>query len=462
MGFYIRKALKVGPLRFNLSKSGIGVSAGIKGCRLGTGPRGNYVHMGRGGLYYRKTLPSGASKNTSRQSETQPDQLPQFVNDPLEQIESSSVQGMTDSSSEALLEELNKKKKKFRLLPIVTIASGIGLILISNAFTQSWMALVAWTVLLGLIYLAYLKDQLNKSTVLFYELEPEVEQRYEALHTAFDSLASCRGRWHIEAHGEINDRKRNAGASGIVKRDKITLTKKAPPFVKTNISAPNIPVGKRTLYFFPDKILVYTPDGIGAVSYKQLALDIEPTKFIETESVPQDAEIVDRTWQYVNKSGGPDKRFSNNPELPVVLYEYIHFTSETGLSEKIQISKTGLGRSLQAAITDLSQLAEVTQPNVTTIATSTTKPKEVTNESKPQQDWFARGKQYFSHGEYKMAITAFSRVIESDPNNADTYYQRAAAYSKMRDKEKTIADLKNAAQYGHPKAQAYLSEKGIV
>jgi hypothetical protein len=55
MGLYIRKSLRVGPIRFNLSKSGIGMSAGIKGLRLGTGPRGNYVHMGRGGLYFRQS-----------------------------------------------------------------------------------------------------------------------------------------------------------------------------------------------------------------------------------------------------------------------------------------------------------------------------------------------------------------------------------------------------------------------
>jgi len=36
MGFYLRKSLRVGPLRFNLSKSGIGLSAGIKGFRIGT------------------------------------------------------------------------------------------------------------------------------------------------------------------------------------------------------------------------------------------------------------------------------------------------------------------------------------------------------------------------------------------------------------------------------------------
>ena len=51
MGFYIRKSIKAGPFRFNLSKSGLGVSAGIPGFRVGTGPRGNYVHMGRNGIY---------------------------------------------------------------------------------------------------------------------------------------------------------------------------------------------------------------------------------------------------------------------------------------------------------------------------------------------------------------------------------------------------------------------------
>jgi hypothetical protein len=44
MGFYIRKAISVGPFRFNLSKSGVGVSAGVKGLRFGTekGDRFNF------------------------------------------------------------------------------------------------------------------------------------------------------------------------------------------------------------------------------------------------------------------------------------------------------------------------------------------------------------------------------------------------------------------------------------
>lgn len=40
MAIYLRKSIRVGSLRFNLSKSGVGVSAGIKGFRVGTGQGG--------------------------------------------------------------------------------------------------------------------------------------------------------------------------------------------------------------------------------------------------------------------------------------------------------------------------------------------------------------------------------------------------------------------------------------
>ncbi len=54
MAFYLRKSYGFGPLRLNLSKSGLGVSGGVTGARVGIGPKGTYVHGGRHGFYYRK------------------------------------------------------------------------------------------------------------------------------------------------------------------------------------------------------------------------------------------------------------------------------------------------------------------------------------------------------------------------------------------------------------------------
>jgi hypothetical protein len=59
MGFYIRKSFKIGPLRLNLSKSGLGPSVGTKGARLGVSAKGKlYAHLGRWGLYQRQDLGS--------------------------------------------------------------------------------------------------------------------------------------------------------------------------------------------------------------------------------------------------------------------------------------------------------------------------------------------------------------------------------------------------------------------
>jgi len=57
MGWYFRKSLAIGPLRLNLGKRGIGVSAGVKGARIGVDASGDsYVTAGRYGFYYRQRL----------------------------------------------------------------------------------------------------------------------------------------------------------------------------------------------------------------------------------------------------------------------------------------------------------------------------------------------------------------------------------------------------------------------
>ncbi len=66
MAFYLRKGINFGPIRVNLSKSGLGFSAGVTGARIGINSKGQtYVHGGRHGLYYRKNLSSGGRSSSS-------------------------------------------------------------------------------------------------------------------------------------------------------------------------------------------------------------------------------------------------------------------------------------------------------------------------------------------------------------------------------------------------------------
>jgi DNA polymerase-3 subunit epsilon len=61
-------------------------------------------------------------------------------------------------------------------------------------------------------------------------------------------------------------------------------------------------------------------------------------RYLETGRTPQDAQQVDHTWLHVTKSGQPDRRYRDNPALPVMQYATLHFTSASGLNEKYMVS----------------------------------------------------------------------------------------------------------------------------
>ena len=60
MGFSLRKGFKLGPIRLNLSRRGVGYSVGVKGLRVGTSGGRAYVRGGRGPIRYQSSLgPTG-------------------------------------------------------------------------------------------------------------------------------------------------------------------------------------------------------------------------------------------------------------------------------------------------------------------------------------------------------------------------------------------------------------------
>ena len=55
MGVFFRKSINVGPVRLNFSRSGVGVSTGVRGLRSGINAKGkSYVAGGRYGVYLRR------------------------------------------------------------------------------------------------------------------------------------------------------------------------------------------------------------------------------------------------------------------------------------------------------------------------------------------------------------------------------------------------------------------------
>lgn len=351
MGFYLRKSISFGPFRFNFSGSGVGVSAGVRGLRVGAGPRGNYVHLGRGGIYYRHTFPADtvpAPRHTSPM-------IPIARENPqLQEIESGNAATIVDSSSEELLDEIRAKRRKVALRPLAII--GVVLLLFFALPAGFWAMSVIALLGVALILAAGRSDRIAKTVVILYDFEPQVEDAFRRFTEWAEALAGAGRTWHVAASGRVHDRKYHSGASNLVQRQVTAVRTAEPPFVKTNVPVLSIGVGRQTLYFLPDRLLVYDAAGIGAISYRTLEISATRQRFIEDGGVSADATVIDHTWQYVNRNGGPDRRFRDNRQIPVCLYDELTFRTSTGLNEVIQVSRIGLGEGFAAAVRYLASV----------------------------------------------------------------------------------------------------------
>ena len=332
MGFYIRKGINFGPIRLNLSRSGLGASFGVKGARLGIGPKGRYVHVGRHGLYYRQQL-SDSQVPQEHNLQSKP-----VISDRIEEIESANIAQLTDESSKDLLDELNRIQRRIEWFPFVLIGSICILLYLLAVNFSDWLILIYFIVATVCVLYVRHMDVMKTTAILNYDLEKDVQKNFAGLVAKFKALMNCKGKWHIEAAGNASDWKRSGGANQTVRRRKTTLMFSKPRRVVCNIDMPVFGAGKQQLYFFPDRILVFEKRSVGAVSYDELEVGSNASQFIEEEPVPTDAQIVDTTWKYVNKKGGPDLRFRDNKELPIALYGQLHLKSPSGLNEKFNFS----------------------------------------------------------------------------------------------------------------------------
>jgi hypothetical protein len=217
----------------------------------------------------------------------------------------------------------------------------------------------------GVVWL-FFHDRARRSVVAFYDVNDEAAHWFQRVITACEETAKMARRWRINTSGDVRTTyqyKVNSGASTIVSRSAVAITMAGPKQLKTNVVVPTISAGKNALHFLPDRLLVSDGKRFSDVAYASLDVDSGNGRFIESDGVPRDGTKVDTTWQYVNVKGGPDRRYNNNLELPVMLYGYLGLASPSGLNWLLQCSKADgfeeVARELLASPKSLEQHDEV-------------------------------------------------------------------------------------------------------
>lgn len=329
LGFNFRKSINLGcGFRINLSKSGIGYSWGVGGFRITKTAKGTIRRTAsiRGtGISY--TSETGTRKRDTVQSREQNNYYD------TENIVNSSADLILSEGLEDILSVARSRILIDHIANIGMICSTI-LMLVKIYFIIALLIFIIVKVYirtLGLIGLDYVIDD-DQKDVVHQRINP------------FARIASSEKCWRIIQSNKVIDKKYTGGASSSVKRVLCKTFQRAVFPFKSGTEAVSFKSGSETLIFLPDKLFIIQGNKIGALDYNDISKSVCDTRFIEDGIVPTDAQIVGYTWQYVNKSGGPDKRFKNNRKLPICQYGEVKLKSALGLNTIIMFSNTETGK----------------------------------------------------------------------------------------------------------------------
>lgn len=329
------------------------MSVGVRGLRIGTGPRGNYIRAGRGGIYYQASLsPRRPRTHAAVRQPAAPQPSPTAAHsfDPtlgnFEAVDVGSSVTMRETSAQDILNTLNEARQRWRLWPLLLLVS------VCTVFAAAQVPMPPWEIALIAVMMAtstwivYIRDCTRTTAVLLYDLDDQLLGAYTSLNTAFDNASSSNRIWHVQTQARVLDRKYHSGASTMVNTDDTRLQKAQPPRVKINIQPPKIQLGASTLYLLPDQVLFLDAEGFGSISYRSLGCQLQYGSFVIHGVAPPDAQIIEYTWRYVNKNGGPDRRFANNPQFPVIRVADVHLITDTGFAGVLKFSNIAAAQAL--------------------------------------------------------------------------------------------------------------------
>lgn len=174
---------------------------------------------------------------------------------------------------------------------------------------------------------------------LDYSFDAEKEEEHLRRMDAWQLLVEGDKEWQILTEQQNANVRNNAGASRSLKRAECKIAKGHPFYIKTNVDTIQIILhNKESLIILPDKVLFVRKRKVGAIDYADFIINVSSTRFVESDPVPKDAQIVGQTWQYVNKNGTPDRRHKDNKQFPVCMYGQITLRSASGLNVELHIS----------------------------------------------------------------------------------------------------------------------------
>lgn len=345
MGFRFRKSINVGGFRVNLSKTGIGYSFGAPGFRVtktATGRNRMTVSLPGTGLSWVKEASGKKTKQQTNEVQTNNsyDEILLYSTDLI-------PEGYVPSESEALLKALRKYKLSQQIIKIFALIFFALALFFSNYW---WW--IGTTVMLAVSVYFYCYKRVN----IIFEMDEHASKHQQKLDAFLLLLENNDKLYESKQVFQNYDIKYHAGASKSVSTHDVRLRKINPPFMKTDIKCFRLKTSSGNIYFLPNGIMINRFSELYFLDMQDLVAKFDTTIFIESFT-PEDSELVGYTWQYVNKDGGPDRRFNNNPRFNRNRYGEIHLSIGDTFRLNLMFSNFSQKEALESAFNDFKKLS---------------------------------------------------------------------------------------------------------
>lgn len=342
MGFHARNSILAWPFRFLLNGSRITVRPDIPGTRPGKTPRTNYIRIDSRGIDYRVATTGATSHSTTRTTSASEAVAP-FNEDGATGASGNEID-LEPTVSSDLTQQLNAAKGR---IPWGVIAA---VLLIAVGFIDAPRTFAFWIIGIPLALWLIIQDAAERRVVVFYDVSDAHKDWFQALVHAWVPVTHSEKIWLTVASARITStkvRKENAGVDRLVKREEGRADLDGPKHLKTNVDVPTVRVGAASLFFLPDRVLIWENGEYSDIDYRRLGLSYSKKKFVHRSGeMPRDAQQVGRKWKYVNKNGTPDKRYNDNRMFPVLLYGHLDLATSGGLVWHLQTSRADAAPSV--------------------------------------------------------------------------------------------------------------------
>jgi len=181
----------------------------------------------------------------------------------------------------------------------------------------------------------------------------------------FEKLCESRRIWDTLSERGVNRVVERTTAHSMIERRPVRFKRGLCDLIDSEWPVPHLEnANGGDLYLFPTFVLYkVSAASFALLEYTEVQASYRQQRFIEEEEVPADSVVVDHTWAKANKDGSPDRRFTNNYQIPVVQYGELKLSSTSGLNEKYLVSSNERLRAFAASLGNfISTIRGVTSP----------------------------------------------------------------------------------------------------